>query len=122
MGEGFLVDNTNGAGVFRWGAIEGNKLLGHLDSDTDLSLRSTGAQMGRGHDFGMIDERLGNRRLGWLLGKHIEGSASAFATLKCVQHGLLIYDASTRHIYDLDALLALGQRLARDEICWGIEN
>lgn len=120
MGEGFLVDDADGAGVFRRGAIESNKLFGHLDSDTDLCLGGTGAQVGRGHDFGMIDERLGNRRLGWLLGIHIEGSASAFATLKCVQHGLLIYNASTRHIYDLDALLALGQRFARDKICYGI--
>lgn len=122
IGQGFLVDDTNGAGVFRRGAIESNKLLGHLDSDTDLSLGSASAQVGRGHDFGMIDECLGNRRLGWFLGIHIEGSASAFATLKCVQYGLLIDNAATRNIDNLYALLALGQRLLGDEICVGIRK
>lgn len=117
MSQCILVDNSCVACVLRRGAIQCNELLGYLNGNANLCFSSACSQMGRGHDFRMIDECLGDLRLGWFLREDIESGASAFATLQCVEHGLLINDAATRHIDYFNTLLALGQGLRGYEIC-----
>lgn len=117
MGQCILVDDSGVAGVLLRGAVQCDELLRYLNGDTHLRLGRAGSQMGRGHDFRMIDERLGDLRLGWLLRVDVEGGASALATLQCIEHRLLVDDAATCHIDYFHALLALGQGLRRDEIC-----
>lgn len=73
--------------------------------------------MRRRHDARMLDQLQRDLVLGRLLLVHIDGGTAALARLQSGEQIALVNDAAARHIDDLDATPALGQRLGGDKVC-----